>query len=95
MSRGLGDVYKRQPIKLSFILFFEMAHFKFASTGLVFSFMSWPYKHKPASNLKVSLAPNPIKVDPLEINSSTKEIATLLGNDISNPSSPVYPDLVI
>ena len=28
------------PVKLSFILFFEMAHFKVASTGLVFSFMS-------------------------------------------------------
>ena len=55
-----------EPIKSPLdILSFEIAHFKFASTGVLSLSRSWPYKHKPASNLNVSLAPKPINLDPL------------------------------
>ena len=71
------------------ILSFEIAHFKFASTGVLSLSRSWPYKHRPASNLKVSLAPKPINLDPLSINSLVSLSAKSFGIDISKPSSPV------
>jgi len=54
----------------SSLLFLGIAHFKLASIGLISSFKSCPYKQRPASNLKVSLAPNPIGFTPL----TTKEL---------------------
>ena len=36
-----------------------MVQARAASTGVVFSSMSLPYKHKPASSRKLSLAPRP------------------------------------
>ena len=83
------------PGKLELILFLDIAHFKFASIGLIFSFKSCPYKHKHASNLRVSLAPRPINFDPFFNKISTKLSTLELSIEISKPSSPVYPDLVI
>ena len=50
----------------SSLLLFDIAHLRFASIGVVVSSISCPYKHKPASNLKVSLAPKPISCAPLD-----------------------------
>ena len=46
----------KPPVSL---LVFAIAHFKLASMGFIFSLRSCPYKHSPASNLNVSLAPRP------------------------------------
>ena len=64
-------------------LFFAIAHFKFASTGLIFSFKSCPYKHSPASNLRVSLAPKPMGLTPLEIKKSISFSTLLFKIEIS------------
>ena len=46
------------------ILSFDIAHLRFDSTGVFLILSSWPYKHNPASNLNVSLAPRPINFAP-------------------------------
>ena len=51
-------LYPKKPP--SSLLLFDIAHLRFASIGVVVSLISCPYKHRPASNLKVSLAPKPI-----------------------------------
>ena len=73
----------------SSLLFFGIAHFKFASIGLIFSFRSCPYKHNPASNLSVSLAPKPIGLTPFSIKRLINFSTFWLEIDTSNPSSPV------
>ena len=80
-----------QPLKppISF-LFFAIAHFKFASTGLIFSFRSCPYKQRPASNLSVSLAPKPIGFTSFEIKKLISFSTFLFEIEISNPSSLQY-----
>ena len=67
----------------------EIAHLRFASTGVLSLSSSWPYKHKPASSLRVSLAPKPINFAPFSISFFVKFSAQLFGKEISNPSSPV------
>ena len=79
----------------SSLLLFEMAHFKFAWMGLIFSLRSCPYKQSPASNLKVSLAPRPIGLTPFSTKSFVKLSAFEFVIETSNPSSPVYPERVI
>jgi len=51
-------LYPKKPP--SSLLLFDIAHLRFASIGVVVSLMSCPYRHNPASSLKVSLAPRPI-----------------------------------
>ena len=77
------------PGSLSSILFFDIAHFKFASMGVVFMSISFPYKQSPASNRNVSLAPKPINLDPLSNKTFVKFSAISFGIETSNPSSPV------
>ena len=79
----------------SLILFFDIAHFKLASIGVVSVSKSFPYKQSPASKRNVSLAPKPINFDPFLSKIFVKFSAISFGIEISNPSSPVYPDLVI
>mmetsp|Transcript_11232 Transcript_11232/g.31746 ORF Transcript_11232/g.31746 Transcript_11232/m.31746 type:complete len:219 (+) Transcript_11232:199-855(+) len=77
------------------LLAFPMVHVKPASGGVVSSLKSLPYKHKPASNRKESLAPKPHK---RTFSSATKSSTNFnvpgTGTEISKPSSPVYPVLV-
>ena len=78
----------------SSLLFLPIAHFRLASIGFISSLSSCPYKHNPASSLSVSRAPNPIGFTLLSINFFYISSAWVFKTDISNPSSPVYPDRV-
>lgn len=55
--------------------------------------ISFPYRHKPASRRRLSLAPSPVS---LTFSSDFSKIALVKstafcdGMEISNPSSPVY-----
>lgn len=75
----------------------EIVQLSAASIGEVDSSMSCPYKHNPASSLKLSLAPKPagrtVWFDEV-INKSANAAALSFGTEISNPSSPVYPQRV-
>jgi len=79
---------------LLFLFFFLLVvHNKSASTGVIDSFNSCPYKHNPASKRKASLAPKPANLHSLNVNNNlTKSSTCELCIDISKPSSPVYPD---
>ena len=73
-----------------------MVHKSFASTGVISSVNSLPYKLNPASILRVSLDPKPHNMTFVDfINLSIKFFKIIFGIEISKPSSPVYPDLLI
>mmetsp|Transcript_38782 Transcript_38782/g.97036 ORF Transcript_38782/g.97036 Transcript_38782/m.97036 type:complete len:227 (-) Transcript_38782:444-1124(-) len=66
-----------------------------ASTGVVSSSASWPYRHRPASRRNESLAPSAAGWTASLLKSVLASLtACSLGTEISNPSSPVYPHLV-
>ena len=64
----------------SLILFFDIAHFKFASIGVVSVSISFPYKQSPASNRNVSLAPKPINFEPLSQQNFCKIFSNFIWN---------------
>mmetsp|Transcript_31207 Transcript_31207/g.68833 ORF Transcript_31207/g.68833 Transcript_31207/m.68833 type:complete len:276 (-) Transcript_31207:180-1007(-) len=65
------------------------------STGFVVSSMSLPYRHRPASSLRESLAPRPATCTFFSASSaSISAMALSFATEISNPSSPVYPQRV-
>ena len=62
-----------------------MHHVRPASTGVVFSSMSLPYKHNPASSLRVSRAPKPASLTlSLCSNRSVSSTALSEGREICN-----------
>ena len=64
-----------------------------ASTGVVVSSMSLPYRHNPASRRRESRAPNPAGLTSGSSRSRrARRSASSAGTEISNPSSPVYPE---
>merc|ERR1719397_2096434 len=67
-----------------------------ASIGEVLSSISFPYKQRPASSLRESLAPRPAKhgLPSLPRIASAKACVWSAGQESSTPSSPVYPHLV-
>ena len=86
--------YYSLPKKSVWMFPFLIVHYNKLSTGEMSSLISWPCKHKPASNLKVSQAPNPAGFNNgFSKSYSQKCSTTIFGTEISNPSSPVYPVL--
>ena len=73
----------------SSLLFLAMAHFRLASIGFISSFNSCPYRHSPASSLKVSLAPKPIGLTLFSTKFLINFSTWVFNTDISKPSSPV------
>ena len=52
--------------------------------------MSLPWRHKPASSLKLSLDPNPAGATLSSINKASHKLAASSGaTEISKPSSPI------
>lgn len=83
------------PMYLTSVVFFLIIHLSQADDICVFSSISFPCRHIPASNLKLSLAPSPAALrfsfySNLCIISTANQLSILN----SNPSSPVYPVLL-
>ncbi|KAH3666108.1 hypothetical protein OGAPHI_004297 [Ogataea philodendri] len=85
------------PLNSSDLLDLETSQFSEASTGVVCSLSSCPYKHIPASSLRESLAASPIGLTDSSSKIAKKNFlaTSISGIEISNPSSPVYPPLAM